>query len=181
MSPSSTAASTSQWKAPEVERPGGSLVAGETQMLPEMLAWHRATLLSKCAGLTAEQLAERTIGPSNLSLLGLLRHLRKVERIWLRQRVAGEDLPALHGFGTGADLDFDDLDPATAPEDYEALVTEWAAADEAVAGRGLDEVFGAGGEPFSLRFVYLHLIGEYARHNGHADLVRESLDGVTGA
>lgn len=169
------------WTAPEVERPGGSLVAPESQMLPAMLRWHRATLLSKCAGLTGAQLAERTVGPSSLSLLGLLRHLRKVERIWLRQRVAGEPVAALHGFGTGADLDFDELDPATAREDYEALLAEWAAADDAIAGRILDEVFDAGGEPFSLRFVYLHLIGEYARHNGHADLVRECLDGVTGA
>jgi hypothetical protein len=169
------------WTAPEVERPGGSLVAPESRMLPELLAWHRSTLLSKCSGLTGEQLAARTVGPSNLSLLGLLRHLRKVERIWLRQRVAGETVPALHGFGTGADLDFDDLDPATARADYEGLLDEWTKADGAVAGRDLDDVFEAGGEPFSLRFVYLHLIGEYARHNGHADLVRESLDGVTGA
>lgn len=176
-----TESATAPWTAPEVERPGGSLVAPEAKMLPEMLDWHRSTLLAKCSGLTAAQLAERTIEPSNLSLLGLLRHLRKVERIWLRQRVAGEPVAALHGFGSGVDLDFDDLDPATAREDYEALLTEWAAADRAVAGRSLDGVFEAGGEPFSLRFVYLHLIGEYARHNGHADLVRESLDGVTGA
>ena len=172
---------TTQWTATEVERPGGSLVAPEAQMLPEMLAWHRATLLSKCSGLTATQLAERTAAPSSLSLLGLLRHLRKVERIWLRQRVAGEPVPSLHGFGSGVDRDFDDVDAATARHDYEALLAEWEAADVAVAGRALDDVFEAGGDPFSLRFVYLHLIGEYARHNGHADLVRERLDGVTGA
>ncbi|NUO36913.1 MAG: DUF664 domain-containing protein [Dermatophilaceae bacterium] len=105
----------------------------------------------------------------------------EVERIWLRQRVGGEPMAALHGFGTGADLDFDDLDPTTAHDDYEALLAEWTAPDDAVAGRTLDEVFEAGDEPLSLRFVYLHLIGEYARHNGHADLVRECLDGVTGA
>jgi hypothetical protein len=169
------------WTAPDVERPGGSLVAPEVEMLPEMLAWHRATLLSKCSGLTGEQLAERTVAPSGLSLLGLLRHLRKVERIWLRQRVAREDVEALHGFGSGRDLDFDELDPASARADYEALLEEWAHADRAVAGRRLDDVFEAGGDPFSLRFVYLHLIGEYARHNGHADLVRERLDGATGA
>ena len=171
------------WIAPDVERPGGSLVAPEVEMLPEMLAWHRATLLSKCSGLTGQQLAERSVAPSGLSLLGLLRHLRKVERIWLRQRVAREDVEALHGFGSGRDLDFDfdELDPASARADYEALLEEWAHADRAVAGRGLDDVFEAGGDPFSLRFAYLHLIGEYARHNGHADLVREHLDGATGA
>lgn len=169
------------WRAPHVDRPDGSLVAPEAQMLPELLAWHRSTLLSKCAGLTGAQLAERSVAPSGLSLLGLLRHLRKVERIWLRQRVAGEDVEPLHGFGTGRDLDFDELDPAGAQEDYEALLAEWDLADLAVAGRPLDDVVEAGGDPFSLRFVYLHLIGEYARHNGHADLVREHVDGVTGA
>jgi hypothetical protein len=150
-------------------------------MLPEMLAWHRSTLLAKCSGLTGEQLAERSVAPSNLTLLGLVRHLRKVERIWLRDRVAREDVEPLHGFGSGRDLDFEQLDPAAAQADYEALLEEWALADRAVEGRHLDDVFEAGGAPFSLRFVYLHLIGEYARHNGHADLVREHVDGVTGA
>jgi hypothetical protein len=172
---------TTEWTAPEVERPGGSLVAPEAAMLPEMLSWHRSTLLSKCSGLTGAQLAERTVEPSNLSLLGLLRHLRKVERIWLRQRVAGEPVPALHGFGEGVDRDFDEVAGDTARDDYEGLLAEWQAADEAVAGRALDDVFEAGGTSFSLRFVFLHLIGEYARHNGHADLVRERLDGTTGA
>ena len=169
------------WTAPAVERPGGSLVAPETEMLPDLLAWHRSTLLAKCSGLTATQLAERPVSPSGLSLLGLLRHLRKVERVWLRQRVAAEDVEPLHGFGGGKDLDFDDIDPATAREDYEALLAEWRECDRVVAGRDLDDVLEAGGDPFSLRIVYLHLIGEYARHNGHADLVRERLDGVTGA
>ncbi|MBC9823464.1 DUF664 domain-containing protein [Terrabacter sp. MAHUQ-38] len=169
------------WIAPDVERPGGSLVAPEAEMLPDLLAWHRSTLLAKCSGLTAVQLAERSVSPSVLSLLGLLRHLRKVERIWLRQRVAAEDVEPLHGFGGGKDLDFDDVDASTAREDYEALLAEWRECDRAVAGRDLDDVFQAGGDPFSLRFVYLHLIGEYARQNGHADLVRERVDGVTGA
>ena len=150
-------------------------------MLPAMLAWHRSTLLWKCAGLTAAQLADRSVPPSGLSLLGLLRHLRKVERIWLRTRFASEGVEPLHGFGHGLALDFDAAAPETARADYEALVEEWIEADRAVAGRSLDDVGAAGGEPFSLRFVYLHLIGEYARHNGHADLVRESVDGVTGA
>jgi len=172
---------TTPWTAPDVERPTGSLVAPEVEMLPEMLAWHRSTLLSKCSGLTGEQLSERSVAPSSLSLLGLLRHMRKVERIWLRQRVAHEDIEPLHGFGTGRDVDFEDLDPAAASADYAALLDEWVHADRAVEGHGLDEVFEDGGDAFSLRFVYLHLIGEYARHNGHADLVREHVDGVTGA
>ncbi len=170
-----------EWRAPDVHRPDGSLVAPEAEMLPAMLAWHRSTLLWKCSGLTAAQLADRSMPPSGLSLLGLIRHLRKVERIWLRTRFAGEDLEPLHGFGERLALDFDEADAATAREDYEALLTEWIEADRAVAGRSLDDVADAGDGPFSLRFVYLHLIGEYARHNGHADLVREGVDGVTGA
>ena len=95
-----------------MERPGGSLTAPEDEMLPAMLAWHRSTLLWKCSGLTAAQLAERSVPPSGLSLLGLLRHLRKVERIWLRTRFAGEDVEPLHGFGHGLALDFDAADAA---------------------------------------------------------------------
>ena len=170
-----------EWTAPEVERPGGSLVAPESVMLVEMLAWHRSTLLAKCAGLTGAQLAERSVEPSGLSLLGLLRHLRKVERIWLRQRVAREEVEPLHGFGSGRDDDFAVLDPAAAEQDYDALLAEWVEADRAVADLDLDSVHESGGWAVSLRFVYLHLIGEYARHNGHADLVRERVDGVTGA
>jgi len=170
-----------EWRAPDIDRPDGSLTAPEPEMLRGMLAWHRSTLLWKCSGLTAAQLAERSVPPSGLSLLGLIRHLRKVERIWLRTRFAGEPVEPLHGFGAGLASDFDEADAASAREDYEALLAEWRHADRAVAGRSLDEIAEAGGEPFSLRFVYLHLIVEYARHNGHADLVREGVDGVTGA
>jgi hypothetical protein len=168
------------WVAPVVERPSGSLVAGEREMLQGMLAWHRATLLHKCAGLTPHQLATTSVPPSGLSLLGLLRHLRKVERIWWRTRVAGDPVAPLHGFGSGEALDFDVIDPASARADYEALLAEWVLCDRAVADLTLDDEFDAGQGPFSLRFVHLHLIGEYARHNGHADLVRERLDGVVG-
>ncbi|MEO6997506.1 MAG: DUF664 domain-containing protein [Terracoccus sp.] len=168
------------WTAPAVERPDGSMTAPEALLLPGLLSWHRATLLTKCAGLTAEQLAERSATPSNLSLLGLLRHLRKVERVWFRTRVAQEPVAALHGFGTGIDADFEQVDPATAAADYDAFVAEIRAADAAVAGHDLDEVFDDGRGPYSLRYVHLHLIGEYARHNGHADLVRERIDGTAG-
>lgn len=157
------------------------MTAPENLLLPGLLNWHRATLLAKCAGLTAEQLAERAVPPSNISLLGLLRHLRKVERIWFRTRVAHERVEPLHGFGTGAGLDFDQVDPATAATDYDAFVTETRAADAAVSEHDLDEVFDDGRGPYSLRYVYLHLIGEYARHNGHADLLRERIDGTAGS
>ncbi|MBF6048160.1 DUF664 domain-containing protein [Streptomyces sp. NRRL B-1677] len=169
------------WTAPGITRPGGSLSAGERTLLTGLLAWHRSTLLHKCAGLTGEQLAERSVPPSDLSLLGLIRHMAKVERIWFRERFAGQDVPRLHGTGENANADFEECDPARAAEDYACLLEEQRLADAVVAKASLDDTFTAGGETYSLRFVLLHLIGEYARHNGHADLVRQRVDGLTGA
>ncbi len=91
-----------EWRAPDIDRPEGSLTAPEPEMLRGMLAWHRSTLLWKCSGLTAAQLAERSVPPSGLSLLGLIRHLRKVERIWLRTRFAGEPARAAPRLRRGA-------------------------------------------------------------------------------
>ncbi|WP_406447455.1 DinB family protein [Streptomyces sp. NBC_00876] len=169
------------WTAPEVTRTGGSLVAGEREMLTGYLGWFRSTLLQKCAGLTGEQLAGRTVPPSNLSLLGLVRHMAKVERTWFRQRFAGQELESMYDPEKGKDADFEDLDPARAAEDYARLIEECRLADEIVAGASLDDTFTHGGDVYSLRLVHVHMIGEYARHIGHADLVRERLDGVTGA
>lgn len=150
-------------------------------MLTGFLNWFRSTLLQKCAGLTGEQLAERTVPPSNLALLGLVRHMAKVERTWFRQRFAGQELESLYDPAKGKDADFEDLDPARAAEDYARLVEECRLADEIVAGASLDDTFTHDDEVYSLRFVHVHMISEYARHIGHADLVRERLDGVTGA
>lgn len=169
------------WTAPEAERTDGSLVAGEREMLIGFLGWFRSTLLMKCAGLTGEQLAERTVEPSNLSLLGLVRHMAKVERTWFRQRFAGQAIEPMYDPGDGKDADFEQLDPATAAEDYARLVEESRLADEIVAGASFDDTFTHNGEVYNLRLVHIHLISEYARHIGHADLVRERLDGVTGA
>jgi uncharacterized damage-inducible protein DinB len=144
------------------------------------LAWQRSTLLNICAGLDGEQLATRPLASSNLSLLGLIRHLAKVERIWFRQRAAGQPIEPMYDLSRGKDSDFNDLDPAQAEADVRRLLDEWRRADEAVAGLAFDDTLDAGGETFSLRMTYLHMTGEYARHNGHADLLRESIDAVTG-
>jgi len=149
-------------------------------ILEGFLAWQRSVLLGKCTGLTGAQLAERTVPPSSLSLLGLLRHMAKVERIWFRERFAGQELEPMYDPGKGKDADFEDLDPARAAEDYERLVAECRMTDEIAAGASLDDTFTHAGEEYSLRLIHLHVIGEYARHIGQADLLRERLDGVTG-
>jgi uncharacterized damage-inducible protein DinB len=165
------------WTAPEIESVDGSTAADERTMLAGYLAWHRNVLLSRCAGLTGKQLAERSVPPSSLSLLGLIRHMAKVERVWFRLRFAGQSIEPLH---IGKDVDFDEVDPASAADEYDRLVEECRFADETVAGASLDDTFVHNGEVFSVRFLYLHMIQEYARHNGHADLLRERVDGVTG-
>jgi Protein of unknown function (DUF664) len=172
------------WIAPNPpELADGPLVGDDRPILEAYLAWQRYTLLTLCAGLTGEQLTERTIPPSNLSLLGLVRHLGKVERIWLRQRAAGEAVGPLYGTPDDAslkDADFNELDATEAEADFARYREECKLADSAVANMGFDETFTAKGETYSLRVAYVHLIAEYARHNGHADLLRELIDGTTG-
>ncbi|MFI6478965.1 DinB family protein [Nonomuraea sp. NPDC050663] len=169
------------WTAPEVTRPQGSLAAPERELLQGLLNWHRTTLLHKCSGLTGKQLAERSVPPSGMSLLGLLRHLTDVERIWFRRRFLGEDIPFAHKKDDNWDADYQETDPDQAEADYAGLLEEWRVCDAAVAGADLDDTFQVGENVSSLRFIYIHLIGEYARHNGHADLLRERVDGTVGA
>jgi Protein of unknown function (DUF664)/Putative transposase DNA-binding domain len=167
------------WKAPDVERPEGPLAGPERPMLQAFLDWHRATLLYKCAGLTGAQMAGRTVPPSDLSLLGLVRHMTKVERTWFRQRFAGEPVDDL--FGGDKTADFERADAARAAADYARLTEEFKLADAAVAHASLDDTYTThDNEQISLRLIYLHMIEEYARHLGHADLLRERIDGTTG-
>ena len=169
------------WIAPEVERPDPVTVNDERAALQDWLRFHRETLVRKCAGLTAEQLCERAVPPSTLSLLGLVRHMREVERSWFLHGFARLDRPPYYYSPDNRDGDFDDVDPAHAEDDYAAYLAECAEADDAVAGRGLDETMTTRrGVITDLRWIYLHMIEEYARHNGHADLLRESIDGQTG-
>jgi uncharacterized damage-inducible protein DinB len=167
------------WTVPVPEPPEGPTAGDERPLLVAHLGWHRHVLLNVCAGLSAEQLATRALPPSRLSLLGLVRHMAKVERVWFRQRVVGAPIEPLHG-GPGHPDDFELIDPARARAEVEALEAEWQAADEAVAGLPLEHTFDLRGGEWSLRMIYLHMIGEYARHNGHADLLREQIDGITG-
>lgn len=172
-----------EWKAPAIERVDPDRIADERTALEEWLDYHRATLLMKCAGLTAEQLKLRPVSPSTLSLLGLVRHLTEVERWWFRMHAGGEQLDFPYDPDqTGAD--FDDTADANAESDLRAYVEEIKAARKAVAGKPLDFVVASRGDhperTRDIRWIYLHMIEEYARHNGHADLVREAIDGATG-
>ncbi len=174
-----------EWTAPPVDRAEPALVTGEREALDEWLEFHRATLLTKCAGLTAAQLKQRAVPPSRLSLLGLVRHLTDVERQWFRLHAAGEDLPYLYFTSDdNPDCDFDDIDDADADADLGRYREEMEAARAAVAGKALDDVVASRGHHpervRNIRWIYLHMIEEYARHNGHADLLREGIDGTTG-
>ncbi|MFB7530178.1 DinB family protein [Streptomyces sp. NPDC056178] len=156
--------------------------ADERVMLEGWLRWHRETLLTKCAGLTPAQLARTTAEPSGLTLLGLVRHLAEIERWWFRRSFAGERIgDVFTGPGDG-DEGIEGVDAAHAERDFAAFRSEIEACEAAVAGRGLDEafVYAGRGRTVSLRWVYLVMIQEYARHNGHADLLRERTDGATG-
>jgi Protein of unknown function (DUF664) len=171
------------WTAPQIERAEPLYIADERTSLQDFLDYQRQTLLWKCSGLTGEQLAARPITGTSLSLLGLVRHLAYVQRVWLRKRVAGQaDLDDLYCTQQLPDADIDLATAAVAEDDYAVFESECAAADAAVAARSLDDTFVHPrlGEPISLRWVYTHLIEEFARHNGHADLIREQIDGATG-
>jgi uncharacterized damage-inducible protein DinB len=175
------------WTAPEVTRVDPPSVAGERTALQGWLDYHRVTLRWKCARLTGEQLVLRPVVSSPLSLLGLVRHMTEVERGWFRWAFEGQtELPPVYCSDEQPDADFVRTDPAAAEADFAAFTAECAAADDAARGRSLDETFvhppvgPRSGETMDLRWIYLHMVEEYARHNGHADLIRELIDGVTG-
>jgi len=170
------------WTAPQITRQGTMHATGERQMLEARLDFHRQTLLSTCSGLTAEQLRQRSAPPSTMSLLGLVRHMTDVERGWFRRRIAGEDVGYLYSSEADPDGEFDNVEDADAEQDFAAYLGEVELARRAAARRELDEIFHHTrlAVDMSVRWVYLHMIEEYARHNGHADLLRERIDGVTG-
>jgi hypothetical protein len=169
------------WIAPDVNRIAEPKVGDERTLLEGWLDYHRQTLLTKATGLTAEQLKRASVEPSNLTLLGLIRHMAEVERSWFRTRAAGRDVGLLYCSDDNIDGDFDDVAEADAEGDYATFLAEVELAREAAAGLPLEHEFATSRSPaISLRWVYLHMIEEYARHNGHADLLRERIDGVTG-
>ena len=157
-------------------------VGEEREILTSFLDWHRATFELKCAGIPQARLSERAVPPSSLSLHGLVRHLAGVERWWFRQQFAGEDVPMLYYTDDDPGQDFDTLDG-----DVDEAFDTWRAEcqrsrDITAVAASLDEtgIKRSTGQPVSLRWIMVHLITEYARHNGHADLLRERIDGSIG-
>jgi uncharacterized damage-inducible protein DinB len=174
---------STEWTAPPVNRVEPDRIADERTALDQMIDYQRDTLLTKCAGLTAAQLKHRSVPPSTLSLLGLVRHMTEVERWWFRMHANGENLEfPFDPDQTGAD--FDDTADADAASDLEVYRREIDAARAALVGKDLDLVVPSRADhperTRDIRWIYLHMIEEYARHNGHADLIREAIDGVTG-
>ncbi|MFI7241619.1 mycothiol transferase [Streptomyces qinglanensis] len=167
------------WADPEDDpRSDGPAPDGELGSLQDCLANYRMTLLMKCEGLDAEQLARRSVPPSTMSLLGLLRHLAEVERDWRNWLGRGDPLPKLYG---RRDADFDGAAPEQAVVEaaYRDLEREQAATDEALAAHPhLGERVGEDG--IAIRELLVHRVEEYARHCGHADFLRERVDGRVG-
>lgn len=165
-------------------RMGGPMLGDERATLVEFLRLQRLTLEVKCSGLGAADLARRSVEPSTLSLLGLVRHMAEVERVWFRRRMARQDVPRLFQSDAEPDGDFDGAvpDPAVIEQAWDAWRAEVAFAERFVAeAPDLDvtcDVPDYG--PFSLRELLVHMVEEYARHNGHADLLRERIDGRLG-
>jgi hypothetical protein len=163
-------------------RPELPLVGGERETLTAFLEWHRGTFELKCSGVPVASLSERLVPPSGLSLHGMVRHLAGAERWWFRQQFAGEDVPMLHYTDDEPAQDFESLDGD--PAEAFALWREECAESRRVvdAAASLDEtgIQRSSGRPISLRRILVHMIAEYARHNGHADLLRERIDGAVG-
>lgn len=159
------------------------LNADERATLEGWLDFYRATLVIKCDGLTDEQLRCASVEPSSLTLLGLVQHMAEVERNWFRRVLAGESAPAIYdptADPAGHDGGFDVTEDSTLAAAQALWQQEVSLGRVNCAARRLDDTSPFMGGEVTLRWIYLHMIGEYARHCGQADLIRERIDGVTG-
>ena len=163
---------------PRREEPAQLL--GDREMLEAWLEFHRTTLLLKCEGLDDAGRKARPISTSLLSLHGLVRHMAEVERTWFRRTLDGDaEAPAVFG-ARGSGDDFGAVDDADWAHDLRIWEDECAASRATAATMHLDDTGAGRGRPVSLRWAYVHMVEEYARHNGHADLIRELVDGSVG-
>ncbi|MGI9621286.1 MAG: DinB family protein [Acidimicrobiales bacterium] len=167
-----------------MERIDPPLHGPERESLIAWLQYHRATLELKCSGLSPDHLCAQAIPPSPLSLIGLVRHMAEVERAWFGRLLAESNMeatPPIYFSKSNPDGDFDDIEPAVVDQDMAIWLEECRRSDEIVAPLGLDNSRTHPGRgEISVRWVLTHMIEEYARHNGHADLLREVIDGSTG-
>ncbi|MFF7312256.1 DUF664 domain-containing protein [Streptomyces sp. NPDC008137] len=166
------------------ERTEPATDAAERAMLEGWLEYHRQTLAWKCEGLSDKQLRTASVEPSELSLMGLVRHMAEVERGWFRKVLTNEDAPPIYFSDEDPDGEFRLTEADTYQEAYATWQAEIETARRNAARFALDDLSEGKhrrtGERFNLRWLYTHMIEEYARHNGHADLIRERLDGSTG-
>lgn len=165
------------------DRTGPPHFGTEREMLRAFLDYHRATLAMKCRGLTDEELRERSMPPSTLTLLGLVRHLAEVERAWFRRVFEDHDAPMVWSATTDFQAAYDAgrSTRAEAFAAWEAEVETSRRIERAAASLDLAGYQPRWEEEVSLRMVMLHVLLEYGRHNGHADLLREGVDGAVGA
>jgi hypothetical protein len=171
-------------------RESGPTLGDERTTLAECLRCARLTLEMKCEGLDAEAMARRSVEPSTMSLLGLVRHLAEVERATFRVMLAGQDVPKLYCSETDRDGDFDGAvaDPQVVAEAWDAWRAEVDFAERFVAeapsleitGDDPMNLHGTGGGSMSLREALVGMVWEYGRHMGHVDLLRERIDGRIG-
>lgn len=157
--------------------------ADEQSTLEGWLDFHRVTLAMKCKGLDDAQAATASAPPSGMTLIGLVQHMAEVERGWFRRKFAGEQIPALYDISAdpaGADGGFEIAEGATLTDALACWQAEIASAKKIGAAYSLTDTCRFMDTDVSLRWIYVHLIEEYARHNGHADLLRERIDGSAG-
>jgi uncharacterized damage-inducible protein DinB len=164
---------------PRRSEPG--FLLGEREMLEAWLEFHRITLIMKCEGLSDAERKSRPVATSKLSLHGLVRHMAEVERGWFRRVLRSEpDTPQIWPDPEGENTELVPIDQADWEADLAVWYAECDASRAAAASRGLDATGQHREGPCSLRWIYNHMIEEYARHNGHADLIRELVDGSVG-
>ena len=165
------------------ERKTPPLTGDERSTLAAWLDFQRHTLLLKCDGLDDTTLRTASAPPSSLTLQGLVQHLAEVERNWFQRVVGRRDAPPIYGPAPapgGHDGGFELSEQVSFADAVDTWRAEVDTAHTICADHELDDVVPFMGTEVSVRWIYLHMIGEYARHNGHADILRERLDGATG-
>jgi uncharacterized damage-inducible protein DinB len=164
------------------ERIGPPIAAGERETLRGFLDYHRATLAMKCEGLTDDDLRRQSMPPSTLSLLGLVRHMAEVERAWFRRVIDGQDIPLVWSDEGDFQVAYDATSAcrSQAFDAWQAEVEHARRIEREAESLDVTGHWARTGENVSLRMVMLHMMHEYARHNGHADFLREGIDGTVG-